>query len=127
MHIPPLLDELKLKAQASFFKMTMLANSATTMTPPLDCNPCFRMWALLTINQIICSKLLEWLKLVEPSMVMVLSTMEDERCFSNLFFTKSKLKNQLTTHLDLVVKIYARNFYTMETFPFTVALISWDQ
>jgi hypothetical protein len=85
MHILPLLDALKLKAQASFFKVTMLANSATTMKPPLDCNPCSRMWALLTTNQIICSKLLEWLKLVELSMVMVLSTVEDERHFSICF------------------------------------------
>jgi hypothetical protein len=30
MYIPPLLDELKLEAQASFFKVTMLANFATT-------------------------------------------------------------------------------------------------
>jgi len=96
MHIPPLLDELKLEAQASFFNVTMLANFAATMKPPLDCNPCFRMWALLTSNQIICSKLLEWLKLVELSMVMVLSNMEDERCFSNFSFMESKLRSQLT-------------------------------
>jgi hypothetical protein len=50
MYIPPLLDELKLEAQAFFFKVTMLANYATTMKPPLDYNPCSRMWALLTTN-----------------------------------------------------------------------------
>ncbi len=69
MHIPPLLDELKLEAQASFFKVTILANFVVVMKPPLDCNPCSRMWALLTINQITCFNLLEWLKLVELSMV----------------------------------------------------------
>jgi hypothetical protein len=105
----------------------MLANYAATMKPPLDCNPCFRMWALLITNQTICSKLLEWLKLVELSMVMVLSNMEDERCFSNLSFMKSKLRSQLTTHLDLVVKMYAQSFYTMEIFSFTVVVKSWDQ
>jgi hypothetical protein len=93
MYIPPLLDELKLEAQVSFFKVTMLANSAVAMKPPLDCNPCFRMWALLSANQIICSKLSEWLKLVELSMAMVLGSVEDDRCFSNLSFTKSKLRN----------------------------------
>jgi hypothetical protein len=55
MYICPLLDELKLKAQASLFKVTMLANFVATMKFPLDCNPCFRMWALLITNQIICS------------------------------------------------------------------------
>jgi hypothetical protein len=49
----------------------MLANSSTAMKPPLDCNPGFRMWALSTANQIIYSKLLKWLKLVELSMAMV--------------------------------------------------------
>jgi hypothetical protein len=61
------------------------------------------MWALLSTNQIICSKLSEWLKLVELSMAMVLSNVEDDMCFSNLSFMKSKLKNWLTAHLDLVV------------------------
>jgi hypothetical protein len=73
------------------------------MKPPLDCNPCFRMWALLTSNQIIYSKLLKWLKLVELSMAMVLSNVEDDKWFSNMSFMKSKLRNQLTTHLDLMV------------------------
>jgi hypothetical protein len=59
--------------------MTMLANYATTMKPPLNCNPCFKMWALL----------------VELSMAMVLINMENESCFM-----KSKLKNWLTSHLD---------------------------
>jgi hypothetical protein len=71
----------------------MLANYAATMKPPLNCNQCFRMWALLTTNQIICSKLLEWLKLVELFMAMVLSNVENERCFPNLFFMKNELKN----------------------------------
>jgi hypothetical protein len=49
---------------------------------------------------------IEWLKLIELSMAMVLGSVKDERCFSNLRFMKSKLKNRLTTHLDLVVKMF---------------------
>jgi hypothetical protein len=49
MYIPPFLDALKLEAQASFFKVTMLANFVAKIKPPLDCNP---MWALLSINQL---------------------------------------------------------------------------
>ncbi len=104
----------------------MLANFVAVMKLPLDCNLCSRMWALLTTNQIIFSKLSKCLKLVELSMVVVLGKVEDENYFSNLFFMKSKLRNQLTTHLDLVVQIYAYNFYTMETFPFIVAIKSWN-
>jgi hypothetical protein len=85
----------------------MLTNFVVVMKFPLDCNLCFRMWALLTTNQIICSKLSKWLKLVELSVVVVLGRVEDENYLSNLSFIKSKLKNWLTTHLDLVVQIYA--------------------
>jgi hypothetical protein len=50
--------------------------------------------------------------------VMVLGNVEDERCFSTLSFMKSKLWNQLTTHLDLVVKMFAQDHYILDTFPF---------
>jgi hypothetical protein len=50
------------------------------------------MWAiLLANNQIISHKLFEWLKFI--SMIMVLGSVEGERCFFTLSFTKSKLKN----------------------------------
>jgi hypothetical protein len=50
--------------------------------------------------------------------MMVLGNVEDECTFSNLVFMKLKLRNQLTTHLDLVVKMYGQTFYTLDTFPF---------
>jgi hypothetical protein len=60
-------------------------------------------------------------------MAMVLSNVEDDRCFSNLSFMKSKLKNWLTAHLDLVVWMYAKSFYIMKTFQFTTTIRSWHQ
>jgi hypothetical protein len=50
IYIPPLFNELKLEAQASFFKVMMMANSATTRKLPLNYSPCFKMWVLITIN-----------------------------------------------------------------------------
>jgi hypothetical protein len=38
---------------------------------------------------------------------------------------KSKLHNQLTTKLDLVVCTYAQQFDEMETFPFYNAIHEW--
>jgi hypothetical protein len=46
-------------------------------------------------------------------MAMVLGSVEDEQCFSTLSFTKNKLNNQLTTHLDLIVCMYAQFFCTL--------------
>jgi hypothetical protein len=40
-------------------------------------------------------------------MAMIMGSVGDERCFFNLGFMKSKLRNKLTTHLDLVVRMFA--------------------
>jgi hypothetical protein len=55
-------------------------------------------------------------------MMMVLGNVEDECTFSNLVIMKLKLWNQLTTHLDLIVQMYGQTFYTLDTFPFYIAI-----
>jgi hypothetical protein len=49
----------------------------------------------------------KFFNLVELAIVVVLGSAEDEKMFFTFTFMKSKLKNELTTHLDLVVKMYA--------------------
>ncbi len=61
---------------------------------------------------------LEYFKLVEIAMVQVLGSIEDEWCFSSLAFCKSKLHNQLTTNLGLVVKMFSQKFYTLHNFSY---------
>ncbi len=63
-------------------------------------------------SQILKIKMFEFFRLVELVIVMVLGSVEDERTFSTLTFMKSKLRNHLTTHFDLVVKMYAQDFFT---------------
>ncbi len=50
---------------------------------------------------------------------------EDEKCFSNLGFMKSKVRNRLTTHLDMVVRIFDQKFFTLNIFPFVARMDSW--
>jgi len=38
---------------------------------------------------------------------------------------KSKLRNWFTTHLDLVVRMFAQDHYSMNTFPFGNAMKEW--
>jgi hypothetical protein len=64
-------------------------------------------------SQILKLKMFELFKLVELVIVMVLGSVEDERTFSTLTFMKSKLRNRPTTHLDLVVRMYAQDFFTL--------------
>jgi hypothetical protein len=84
----------------------MLANCHVAMSPPLDCNPCTKNWTNLASNQLFSHWLLEWLKPIKLSMAMIMGNVEDERCLSNLGFMKNKLRNKLTTHFDLVVRMF---------------------
>ncbi len=113
-----LLDGALLHQQVSFFTITMKNNSHGALHLPLDCNLITKMWAQLATNVIMAQKLLQFLKLVEIAIVMVVGSVEDERIFSTVNFMKSKLCNCLTTHLNLVVWMYAQFFYKLETFPF---------
>jgi hypothetical protein len=53
---------------------------------------------------------------------MISGNIEDAHCFSILFFLNSKLRNQLTKHLDLVVRIFVHDHYVMDSFPFGDAM-----
>ncbi len=46
--------------------------------------------------------------------------------FSPIWILLSKLGNCLTTHLDLVVHMYAQHFFKLEIFPFYFAIIDWN-
>jgi hypothetical protein len=47
--------------------------------------------------------------------MLVLGSMVDEQTLSILFFMKSKLKNYLNEHLQIVVWIYSQTFYILNT------------
>jgi hypothetical protein len=47
---------------------------------------------------------------------------EDDRIFSTLMFMKTRLRNRLCEHLDLVVCMFAQPFYTVDTFPYDDAI-----
>jgi hypothetical protein len=53
---------------------------------------------------------------------MVLGSVEDERTIFIFTFMKSNLKNQLITHLDLVVRMYAQDFFTFQSFSFYIVI-----
>jgi hypothetical protein len=70
---------------------------------------------------ILKDKIFEYFKLL-----VILGSVEDET-FSIITFMKSKLRNQLTTNLDLVVRIYVQDFLTLQTFPFHTAITDWNK
>jgi hypothetical protein len=48
-----------------------------------------------------------YLKLIEISIVIILGFVEGEQTFSTLSYKKNKLRNCLTSHLDLGIWMYA--------------------
>jgi len=67
----------------------------------------------------------KYIKMVEIAVVQVIGSMEDEWCFSMFSFMKTKLRNQLTTHLDVVIHMFDSKFYTFENFPYNQAIEEW--
>ncbi len=72
-------------------------------------------------------KLLEFLKVVQIAIIMVVGRVEDESIFPTINFMKSKLHNRLTTHLNLVVWMYVQNVYKLENFPFYIVIKEWGK
>jgi hypothetical protein len=58
-------------------------------------------------------------------MTMIVGSIDDERRFLNLRFMKKNLNNKLTTHLDLVVKLFVQKFFTLDIFLFATTMNSW--
>jgi hypothetical protein len=123
--VPPPLDIRSLELQSSFFKITMMSNAQAAMSHSTNENPMSRLWRKLSSNGLMSAKLSEFMKVAEIAHVQVLGSVEDERTFSSLSFLKNKLRNRLTTHLDLVVRMFSHNFYTLNTFPYQVAISNW--
>jgi hypothetical protein len=92
----------------------------------MDCNPCTKISTTLSNNQFISHQLFRWLKLNELFVAMVMGNVKDEKCFSNLRLKKNNFKNILTTHLDLVVKMFTQKFFTFDTFPFATTMNVWN-
>jgi hypothetical protein len=60
------------------------------------------------------------------AMVQIVGNVKDERCFSMLAFMKSKLHNRLTTHLPLVVQMFAQWFYTLQKISYAKCIEQWQ-
>jgi hypothetical protein len=66
--------------------------------------------------------ILEFIKLAEIAIVQIIGLVEDECTLNTLSFMKPKFKNRLTNHLDLVIHMLSQHFYTLENFPYDVAI-----
>jgi hypothetical protein len=123
--VPALLDAQRLAEQSSFFKLSMLNNSQWAVDHNFGVNPLTRLWQKLSSNALLASKLSEFVKLAEIAAVTVMGSVEDERTFSTLNYMKSKVRNNLQEHLDLVVRMFGQDFFELKSFPMQDAISRW--
>jgi len=107
-----------LDLQMSLFKLIMKNNVALAIGCPYIMNPMIWLRKSLAFSQMIAHKMLKYVKLVTITMVQMINFVEDTRCFNNLNSIKLKLRNQLTTHLELVVWMFVQQFYTLKFFSY---------
>lgn len=83
-----------------------------------------RLWKYIVENATLHVSMLEYLKLVDLCLTMILGSVEDERVFSALGFLKSKLRNKLDKNLENCLRLYTSR-YDVHTFPYDRALQIW--
>lgn len=71
-----------------------------------DEKPIIKLQCYLAINNLLIVHIFEYMKLVKLTIVQVIGNVKDEWTFSTLAFMKSKLWNQLTRHLNIVVCMF---------------------
>lgn len=59
------------------------------------------------------------------ALVHVLGSVEDERLFSSMGFLKSKLRNKLEEHIELVVGMFSHRVFSLENFPYQKVFDNW--
>ncbi len=104
----------------------MNLNAAACMAPPFDTNPLTIMWCLVTTSRVLVCSFPKYAKLAKMAMVQIMGSVEDEHYFYMLAFMKSKFRNKLTTHLPLVVWMFAHKFYTLQNFLYVECIEQWQ-
>ncbi len=110
--------------QSYFFKITMMSNVQRAMDQPMDVNLVSRLWKKHFPNALLCAQLSKFMKVAKLVVVQVMGSVEDERTFSTLTFMKTRLRNRLCEHLDLVVCMFVQPFYTIDTFPYDDVILA---
>jgi hypothetical protein len=92
----------------------MTKNVKLAMKKPFDVNLVTMLWRNLLLRFM---KSKSWSTSSWLAIVQVISSIENECYFYTLTFMKTKLRNRLTMHLELVIRMFS-----LKTFPFGVAI-----
>jgi hypothetical protein len=92
-----------------------------------ECNHLKCMWSIVLGFKVFILGISKYVKLAKLVMCQVLGFVEDECCFNTLSFMKGKFCNCFITHLDVCVRVSSQDFYNLESFPYTKAIVAWRE
>ena len=84
-----------------------------------------RLYKRISQSEVLCTSILEYLKLLDLCQTMILGSMEDERVFSALCFLKSKVRNKLDKNLETCLRLFVTQ-YNVRDFPYDRSLAIWN-
>ncbi len=119
--VPKVMSTSSLDIEQYMFKLAMKSNVCTAMAKLIDVNPLTHLWHTFSTSKLFVYSFPKYFKLVEITMVQVISNIKDEQCFISLASYNFKLCNQLTTNLGLVLRMFSQKFYTLQNFPYVEA------
>lgn len=120
----PLLDAQNLNDQSVLFVLTMKNQSKAVMESEAG-GKLTTLWKKATQNPQLAAEIFEFVKLANIGIVLILGSVEDERTFSRLEYVKNLKRNRLDTHLDVCLRLFEQNLYTLENFPYQLGIGSW--
>jgi hypothetical protein len=82
------------------------------------------MWLIVRGFTVLILGISEYVKLVKHAMCQILGFVENECCFNTLSFMKGKFCDRLITHRDVCVRMSSQDFYNLESFPYTKAIVA---
>ena len=83
-----------------------------------------KLWKTFGERNHVRESILEYFKLTDLCLTMILGLVEDERFFSTLGFLKSKVRNKLDKKLDNCLRLY-NSRYEVEIFPYDRVVNIW--
>ena len=87
-----------------------------------------KFWRSMQLGEMASRSILEYLKMAQIILVLVPSSVEDERTFSTWGFIQNDLRSRMKDgHLNDCMRLYKQPWWDLETFPYEKALDVWHE
>ncbi len=104
-----------------------MQNSKVILWEESSLNLVTKLWHKINANPILNHKLSKSMKLVEIVVLLAMfGLVENKHTFDIMSFMKSRLRNQLNTHLDLYIHFFNQRFFILQSFHYDQTITKWQ-